>query len=291
MSTTFTIDERRLSRPTSRGTDPPRPAGSKGPRARQAISAVAAAADRQQEQLPTFAPLLEEVELDGWSSHQRMFSGNFHDWMLLEGGRVLVMVGQASGAEPCDPIETALVAQAAWTAIRAHAHHTDDAGRLLSLAAQTLWTNPTMNQQASVAVALVDAVGGSASLAIAGDCVGLPGACGNVGATAHATSRRSGRRPTSLTPPTSSHSRSASGCCWWPTIPPIAPQNSSPRSPSSFTRLDAESHRRMTAADALAIVRRGTNKKRPTTRRPRPASSPCGGGKDGSHAVDRSHFG
>jgi hypothetical protein len=272
VSATFSIDERRLCRPTSRGADPLRPARSKagvagrpgppaeGQSARRAGIAAAgpllsAAAGRQQEQLPAFAPLLEEVELDGWSSHQRMLSGNFHDWMLLDGGRVLVMVGQAVGPELCDPIETALVAQAAWTAVRAHSLHTDDAGRLLSLAARTLWTNPAMSQQATVAVALVDAVGGSASLAIAGQCLAWRvraatweqfacdepplGSETNFNYTPHefAMSLRErlllvadhpARRPPKF-------------------VPSIAVE---------FSTLAAEAHRRMTASDALDIVRR-----------------------------------
>jgi hypothetical protein len=254
MTTTFTLDERHLSRSTGRGTDPPRPAGPNGSGARQATSASSVVADPQHEQLPTFAPLLEEVELDGWSSHQRMFSGNFHDWMLVEGGRVLVMVGQAAGAEPCDPIETALLAQAAWTAIRAHAHHTDDAGRLLALAAQTLWTNPTMHQQASVAVALVDSVGGSASLAIAGDALAcrvraatwdeLPsdqpplGAETNFAYTAHEFALSLRERLVMV----ADH-------------PAYRPAKFVASIAECFTHLGAESHRRMTAPDALAIVR------------------------------------
>ena len=102
-----------------------------------------AAAMRQNAQLPAFAPLLEELEVAGWSSHRRMLSGNFHDWSLLEGRTLLVMAGQAIAAQPnesIDPIEAALVAQGAWASIRSHAHHAGDAGTLLSLAAQSLWS-------------------------------------------------------------------------------------------------------------------------------------------------------
>ena len=69
------------------------------------------AANRQNAQLPAFAPLLEELEVAGWSSHRRTLSGNFHDWMLLDGRTLLVMAGQAvpmRHAEVVDPIEAAL---------------------------------------------------------------------------------------------------------------------------------------------------------------------------------------
>ena len=230
---------------------------------------LSAAADRQQEQLPAFAPLLEEVELDGWSSHQRMLSGNFHDWMLVDGGRVLVMVGHVATASParrddaawrvdgvelCDPIETALIAQAAWTAVRAHALHTDDAGRVLSLAARTLWTNPAMSQQAAVAVALVDAVGGSASLAIAGDCLAwrvraatweqFPCDEPPLGAETHFAY--------------SAHEFAMSlreRLLLVADHPAHRPAKFVPSVAAEFSTHGAESHRRMTASDALSIVR------------------------------------
>ena len=213
-----------------------------------------AAAGRQQEQLPAFAPLLEEVELDGWSSHQQMLSGNFHDWMLVDGGRVLVMVGQAVGRELCDPIETALVAQAAWTAVRAHSLHTDDAGRLLSLAARTLWTNPAMSQQAMVAVAVVDAVGGSASLAIAGECPVWrvraarweQFACEEppLGAETHFAY--------------SAHEFAMSlreRLLLVADHPAHRPAKFVPSVAAEFAALGAEAHRRMTAAEALSLIR------------------------------------
>jgi hypothetical protein len=100
---------------------------------------LAAAAIRQNSQLPAFAPLLEELEVAGWSSHRRTLSGNFHDWTLLEGRTLLVMAGQAvpsQADDAIDPIEAALVAQGAWASIRSHSHHATDAGTLMSLAAQ-----------------------------------------------------------------------------------------------------------------------------------------------------------
>jgi len=274
VSATFSIDERRLAKPPGRGSDPLRPgrstagvAGRTGPRtegeaARRGTTTTAtpapvlsAAAGRQLEQLPAFAPLLEEVELDGWSSHERMLSGNFHDWMLLDGGRVLVMAGQVVGRGLCDPIETALIAQAAWTAVRAHSLHTDDAGQILSLAARTLWTNPAMCQQANVAVALVDSIGGSASLAIAGACLAwrvraatweqFPadepplGAETHFAYTAHEFALSLRERLLLV----ADH-------------PAHRPAKFAPTIAADFTRLSAESHRRMTAAAALNIVRR-----------------------------------
>jgi Stage II sporulation protein E (SpoIIE) len=246
---TFTLDAPRLTRPASRRTDPLRPA-----RART-VPANRAPLDHPQEQLPAFAPLLEELELAGWSSQWRMLSGHFHDWMLLDRGRVLVMVGQASATELADPMETALMAQAACIALRSHAQHSDDAGQLLTLAARTLRSIAATPHQASVAVALVDAVGGSTSLATAGDCLAwrvraakcdqLPTdqpALGTDGTFTYAAQDFAlSLRERLLLVADQAHHRA-------PRLAATVATN--------FRRLDAESHRRMTAADAAAIVRR-----------------------------------
>ncbi len=87
-----------------------------------ATHSVVAAVARQSAQLPAFAPLLEELEIAGWSSHRRMLSGNFHDWMLLDNRTLMVVAGQAvagRAGEGSDSIEAAIVAQGAWATIRA----------------------------------------------------------------------------------------------------------------------------------------------------------------------------
>ncbi len=268
MASSPTIDDsiRLHSREAGRGTNPLRsalsPAGAglgrrmaaDGPPAEHS-AAVGPAVSRQTGQLPPFAPLLEELEIAGWSSDRRRLSGNFHDWLLLEGRMILVGVGQAVGPEPMDPIESALVAQAAWATIRAHAHHVRDAGELLSMAARSLWPVPNAAVQASVAVAMLDTLEGHASVALAGDCLAwrvraafseqlalhqpMLGASADFAYASQFVQlslrerlvlvadnplRRAAKLPTSIE--------------------------------TSFARLDAESHRRMLASDAVALVRR-----------------------------------
>ena len=151
------------------------PAEVEADRGNTALTA-SAAASRQSAQLPAFAPLLEELEIAGWSSHRRMLSGNFHDWMLLDNRTLMVMAGQAVVAragESADPIEAAVVAQGAWATIRSQANHADDAGTVLSLAARSLWSNVGGNIFVEAAVAIIDLEGGQTSVAIAGDCLAL----------------------------------------------------------------------------------------------------------------------
>src|SRR5258705_10312539 len=212
------------------------------------------AAARQNAQLPGFAPLLEELEVAGWSSHRRALSGNFHDWMLLQQRTLLVMAGHATSVESIDPIEAALVAQGAWAAIRSHAQHANDAGTLLSLTAKTLWPVASAGVQASVAVALVDLDGGHASVAATGDCIALK-------------IRATGSEQIAVNQPAvgtdcefmyPSHSVQLSlrdRILLVADEPARRPAKLASQIANSFARLDAESHRRMMAADAIGLVR------------------------------------
>jgi len=272
VNTSPTIDDRTLTREPGRRTDPlrsvvtekrdehargnpgpPLAAGFRGP-AIMSLGAGPTAARRQRAQLPTFAPLLEEVELAGWSSHRQAISGNFHDWLLLDDSRVLVTVGRAVGIELVDPIEAALVAQATWTAIRAHARHTSDAGTLLSLAAHTLWPLPAAGQQTEAAVALIDTMGGYVSVAVAGDCLAWrirAATCEPLG----------GQQPPLGTDHNFPYRSYESELCLRERLvlvadnPLVRTEKLVASIESDFTHLDAETHRRMTAPEALGLVR------------------------------------
>ena len=250
-------DKSLASRAASRGTDPPRPRLAGLPvkgLALPAIEAASSAAARQSSQLPTFAPLMEEIEVAGWSSHRRRLTGNFHDWLLLGDGRLVVTVGQTAGDETCDPMEQALVAQAAWTAIRAHAVHARDAGTLLSLAARTLWPVPTANVHAHVAVALIDSVDGNASLAMAGEALVWR-------IRAATTEQILGDQPPLGTAVDVSYRTHRLELALRERLllvadDPLRRTNRLVASvAASFSHLDAESHRRMTAADTAALAR------------------------------------
>jgi hypothetical protein len=205
--------------------------------------------------LPAFAPLLDDLEIAGWSSHRRRLSGNYHDWLMLEGRVILVSVGQAVGPEPIDPTEAALVTQSAWATIRAHAHHVRDAGDLLSMTARSIWPMPNAAVQASVAVALVDTSEGKASVAMAGDCLAwrIRAACCEQLAT---------HQPMLGGAADFTYASQLVQLSLRERLLLVAdnPLRRLPKLPSSiaasFARLDAESHRRMLAADAVALVRR-----------------------------------
>ncbi len=212
-------------------------------------------ADRLRAQLPAFAPLLEELEIAGWSASRSRAGGNFHDWLLLGSDCLLVMVGHAASPESRDSTEPALVAQAAWSAIRAHALHTRDAGKLLSLAGQSLWATPAATVHAHLAVAMIDTLEGHASLAIAGDCLAWK--------IRAATSEQLAVRQPAL--------GAAADCTYLAHSVELAlrerlilvadnPHHRPPKLAATiaatFARLDAETHRRMLATDAVTLLRR-----------------------------------
>jgi hypothetical protein len=225
-----------------------------GKRTAAPTTAVASpATGRLRAQLPPFAPLMEELEIAGWSSHRERPTSNFHDWMLLGGDRLLVTVGRAAVQDSTDPVDAALVSQAAWAAVRAHAPHAPDAGAVLSLASQTLWSPPAATLS-SLAVALVDTTGGNTSVALAGDCLAWR-------VRAATCERLSLQQPPMGTVPSFNYLSQSFPLALRERLILVA-DDSSRRSPKvelsladRFTRLDAESHRRMAAADAVTLVR------------------------------------
>lgn len=221
------------------------------------VPRATSAATRQHAQLPAFAPLLEELEVAGWSSNRRTLSGNFHDWSLLDGRTLLVMAGHAVASQAdceIDAIEAALVAQGAWASIRSHAQHATDAGSLLSLAAKSLWPIMNAETQATVAIAIVDLDGGHASVATAGDCLALR-------VRAAGTEQIVAAQPMLGVDPNFayiSHSLQLSlreRILLVADEPQKRPTKLVTQIVSGFSRLDAEAHRRMMAADAISIVR------------------------------------
>ncbi len=220
----------------------------------QPLVATSPAAERLRAQLPPFAPLLEELEIAGWSSHRQPLSGNFHDWMLLGSDRLLVTVGRAAVPEPVDPIEAALVSQAAWAAVRAARAACTDAGAILSLASQTLWAAPAATLT-SLGVALVDTAGGNTSVALAGDCLAWR-------VRAATCERLAIHQPPVGTASTFNYLSQSFPLALRERLILVA-DDSFRRSPKAelalttrFSHLDAESHRRMAAADAVALVRK-----------------------------------
>jgi stage II sporulation SpoE-like protein len=153
-----------------------------------------------------------------------------------------------------DMVEAALVAQAAWATIRAHAGRVRDAGELMSLAAGSLWRMPADGLQTAVALVLLDTVDGTASIAMAGNCLVWR-------VRAAAFEQLTVQQP--LLGGTSDFSYASQfvqlsvreRLLLVADNPIDRPATLALNVAANFSRLDAESHRRMVAADAVAVVR------------------------------------
>ena len=174
--------------------------------------------------------------------------------MLLANGRVLVVVGQTGEPEFADATNAALLSQAAWATLRAHALHVRDAGALLSLTAKSLWPMPGAIQHVSAAVApsTLSAAGSTSPFRGTARC----GAC-----RAAATEQLTVHQPplgTSCDFAYRSHVLELSlreRLILVADEPAYRMNRCVAALESAFTHLSAESHRRMTAVDAVAIAR------------------------------------
>ena len=132
-----------------------------------------AARELQISQLPSVAPLCDDIDVAGWSARSASVLDSFHDWVVDDSDKPLIMAGQAMESFHADPLHAALVCQSLKAAVRAHAAHTSSIGELMSLANATLSTIAAGDQFASLAIAKVDPVAETATVACAGEGVAI----------------------------------------------------------------------------------------------------------------------
>ncbi len=119
-------------------------------------------------QIPTLTPELDGIDLAGWTTRESGLTTSFHDWMVREDGRLIILVAATGDTQPSPTMANALIIQSVRSALRAHALHTDDAGEILRLTNHTLWTGSAGDQFAAAAVAVVDPRDTTGTLAAAG---------------------------------------------------------------------------------------------------------------------------
>jgi serine phosphatase RsbU (regulator of sigma subunit) len=212
------------------------------------------AIQRRRNQLPSFAPLLEELEISGWSSHRDELAGNFHDWLPLEDGSVLVALGKAVESATGDPIDAALVAQSIWTAIRSHALHTDNAGTIASLVSKTWGSGSIGGAAASVAIAIVAPTGGRIHVAVAGHCLAIRVRAATC-ETLHTHGFPVGTQPATHYPCQQFELRPRERFVLFTAINASASMAIENSIGQHFSNVSAESHRKMTATETLKHLR------------------------------------
>jgi serine phosphatase RsbU (regulator of sigma subunit) len=123
-----------------------------------------AAATWQQQRLPKLPPMVEGWQAAGWTNQAEGVGGDFYDWSMLDDGRLTVAVGDAHGAM----LQAGLTAAVAQGALRSHAAYSHEPPALLSRLNQTLWTQSTGDEFASLFYGLVDPLSGCLTYALAG---------------------------------------------------------------------------------------------------------------------------
>jgi len=121
-------------------------------RAKNIDTQLSRASQRQQDRLPTFAPLLDNWQLAGWTNQADTLGGDFHDWSILPDGSLSVVVGDAGGSL----YEAGLTAATLHAAINAHSRYRHNAKQIVQRANDSLWTMSAGDQFASLTYCLID---------------------------------------------------------------------------------------------------------------------------------------
>ncbi|MEN6451535.1 MAG: PP2C family protein-serine/threonine phosphatase, partial [Thermoguttaceae bacterium] len=125
---------------------------------------IAAAERRQRNELPTIAPMLDDWDLAGDTAQAGQVGGALHDWFSLPDGLMAIAAGRAAE----DGLAGAWTANAAKTALRAHAGYHREPEPLLQQINRTLWTGSAGDRHASLLLGLVETATGRVGWASAG---------------------------------------------------------------------------------------------------------------------------
>lgn len=127
------------------------------------------AARWQRHRLPQVPPLVDEIEVAGWTLQAEDVGGDFYDWSELPDGRLALAVGDAHG----ERLEAGLNAAAVQAALKAHANYRHDAAQLLFRLSDTLWTTSCGDQFASLFYGLVQPATGAIEFSLAGSAAAM----------------------------------------------------------------------------------------------------------------------
>jgi serine phosphatase RsbU (regulator of sigma subunit) len=107
---------------------------------------------REQQRLPSFAPLLERWDIAGWATPSETVGNDFYDWGVLCDGRPFVALGGAEGTM----FDAALTTAALHASLKSHTLHPHDARQLMQHVNETLWSASAGDQFASLFYAILE---------------------------------------------------------------------------------------------------------------------------------------
>lgn len=123
----------------------------------------------QQVRLPNVTPMVDELDMAGWTSQRDALGGDFFDWTMLNDGRIAISVGDAEGKS----LEASLSMASVQSAAKSHAAYTHTPAQLLERINETIWTSSVGDQFASFGYGLIDTQKGDVQLSLAGSVQAL----------------------------------------------------------------------------------------------------------------------
>jgi len=126
-------------------------------------------ADRQKSQLPNVKPLVDGWDISAWTEQGHQIGGDFHDWAVIEDGKLAVFAGDAME----DQLEAMMTATSLSSAVKANCRIGHSAELLIDRVNRTFWETCAGDHFASLAYAILDPSLGTVDAASCGHIEGL----------------------------------------------------------------------------------------------------------------------
>ncbi|PQO38614.1 hypothetical protein C5Y97_11260 [Blastopirellula marina] len=120
-------------------------------------------ADRQKAQLPNVKPLVDGWDVSAWTQQGNDMGGDFHDWAVIEDGKLAIFVGDAMD----DNFDAVMTSTSLATAVKANCRIAHTAEMMLDRVNRTFWEASAGDHFASLAYAIFDPMLGTME---AGSC-------------------------------------------------------------------------------------------------------------------------
>ncbi len=120
-------------------------------------------ADRQKAQLPNVKPLVEGWDVSAWTQQGSEMGGDFHDWAVIEDGKLAIFVGDAMD----DNFDAVMTSTSLATAVKANCRIAHTAEVMMDRVNRTFWAASAGDHFASLAYSIFDPMLGTME---AGSC-------------------------------------------------------------------------------------------------------------------------
>ncbi|MEW4451826.1 SpoIIE family protein phosphatase [Bremerella sp. JC817] len=125
-------------------------------------------ADRQKSQLPNVKPLVEGWDVSAWTQQGSDLGGDFHDWAVIEDGKLAIFVGDAID----ENFDAVMTSTSLATAVKANCRIAHNAEVMLDRVNRTFWAASAGDHFASLAYSIFDPMLGTME---AGSCGHIQG--------------------------------------------------------------------------------------------------------------------